>query len=93
MTYGLQIWDSGGNLVLDTSDTVLLLLGSVDITGPGSLTNSNLTLGTPTWFFYPNAYGTSIGTPTVSFSGSTMTWAADSYSGNSFAGTLYYGVK
>lgn len=76
---GLQVFDRGGNIVLDITDRLSRVLGSVN-TGAvaGSTSNAALSSGTP-WHMNTNADGTIMGTSdaqcVVSFSGTTMSWS------------------
>lgn len=79
MPQGLQIFDAGGNCILDITDRLTRVLGEVT-TGAanGSISNSALTSGTP-WHVNTNTDGTICGQSdaqcVVSFSGATMSWA------------------
>lgn len=85
MAYGLRIFDTSGNVTLDTSDGVMTILGikTYTLSGTfysGSFTDSNLTKGTPFYFIstvpYEGTYGTSL-TCHITFSGTTCSWTVD----------------
>ena len=102
MAYGLEIRDTNGNLLLDTSNSILTILGvfSQNISETlfsGSFSNAAFGNGTPFFFIIqPAVDDTYNGTLKcrVSFSGTTCNWSVDEspwLSGR--AGTLifYYG--
>ena len=75
MAYGLQVWDSSGNTVMDTSTRMGRVLGTVStgITN-GSITNSAFSQGSP--FYVVSTVGGSgyDVQPYVNVVGSTLTW-------------------
>lgn len=94
MPTGAQVWDDAGNLIVDTSTALMCLLGITTASAGFSVTDDNLTKGTPWYFFMPSslyqfslAYPPTSGVPSVSFSGNVMT-----VSGSDFSGTFYWGV-
>lgn len=92
MPQGLQIFDSSGVLILDTTDNTGFVIGFLDFASAsqsGSLTNANFSSGTP-FFFSLSDTNDGPATPDVSFSGTTMTWTANVYA--PFSGVIYYGV-
>lgn len=92
MPQGLQIWDSSGVLILDTTDNTGFVLGVLDFASASqssSLTNANFSLGTP-FYFAQGDLANSQAIPDVSFSGATMTWTANAYA--PYNGFIYYGV-
>lgn len=96
MPQGLQIWDSSGVSVLDTSDRIGLIISSVQ-TGvvDGSVTDSRLGVGTPFWFCLLDNYtlGNIPIIPIISLSVNTLSWSFPSYpNGQRMTCTLYYGV-
>jgi hypothetical protein len=95
MAYGMQVFDSSGNKVLDTTTFTGKILGIRDITGPntnGSVTDSDFTIGTPFYFAVPQ--GSSLGddVPEFTFTSgtNTLSWDWGSFSGTTL--TLIYGV-
>ncbi len=92
MAAGLQLWDSSGNLLLDTSTRTGFVLGRVDIISTnqnGSVTESAFGDGTP--FYFVLMSGNQGQTcPDISFSGTTMTWSKATSS--NFSGSIFYGV-
>lgn len=92
MPQGAQFWDASGNLIIDFTTRTGFVLGRVDIdTGnqSGSVTNSAFADGGPFFFFLSTG---SLGQPmpTVSFSGTTMTWT--SLGLGTYIGSLFYGI-
>lgn len=94
MPAGLQVWDSGGNLIIDITTRCGCVLGSAFSStsiGNFTVTDEIFTLGTPYYLYLPynniNVTNLGITIPTVSFSGSTMTVTA-----NGCVGTIMYGV-
>jgi|LakMenEpi03Aug12_release.lakeMendotaPanAssembly.Ray.scaffolds.fasta_scaffold421693_2 hypothetical protein len=93
MPQGLQIWDDQGRLLVDLGDWLGRLAGSaaVTINTAGSTTNSLLQSGTPFFVWVPSTEEAVTGPttmPSVTFSGSTMSWSSVPVSG-----TLIYGVR
>ena len=75
MSYGLQVFDSSGNIILDTTDNTGKLLGTQTLVAgtSGSVTNSAFANGTAYYLAIPqsssiNAYG-----PILSFNSGTNT--------------------
>lgn len=55
MPYGLRCWDSNGNLILDSSDSISKVLGTMDIkfsipAGQGSAPTTTITVQIPAGF-------------------------------------------
>lgn len=100
-TAGLRLWDANGNLMVDTTSAVGIVLGSGIIggntTASGSLVDANLALGVPfaiiTYVDWSNMLA---GVPVITFSGTTLTWqfSATVPTGTTFPATWFlYGVK
>ena len=93
MPQGLQVWDDQGRLLVDLGDWLGRLAGSTTVTinTAGSTTNSLLQSGTPFFVWVPSTEEAVTGAttmPSVTFSGSTMSWSSVPVSG-----TLIYGVR
>jgi hypothetical protein len=75
MSQGLQIWDSSGNLVLDTNTRLAQWLGQVSSGGNnGSVTDNELLRGTPYYYVRASVVGAFAKVPAITISGSTITW-------------------
>ncbi|CQR73295.1 hypothetical protein SOV_50780 [Sporomusa ovata DSM 2662] len=91
MAQGLQCFDSAGALVLDVTDRLTRILGEfTTTTANGSITDANLTSGTP-WFFQVTEENPFNAICTITISGQTITWTFSSY-GVKTAQTFRYGV-
>jgi hypothetical protein len=93
MPQGLQVWDDQGRLLVDLGDWLGRLAGSAAVTAStaGSITNVLLQSGTPFFVWVPATEEAVTGAttmPSVTFSGSTMSWSSVPVSG-----TLIYGVR
>lgn len=90
MPQGLQIFDASGNVILDTNVKAGRVLGTATVAAStaGSVTNAGLTTGTPFWIYQASTTSYFARAPTISVSGSTLSWAADS----DRAGLIVYGV-
>jgi hypothetical protein len=93
MPQGLQVWDDQGRLLVDLGDWLGRLAGSAAVTAntAGSITNALLQSGTPFFVWIPATEEAVTGAttmPSVTFSGSTMSWSSVPVSG-----TLIYGVR
>lgn len=89
MPQGLQIWDASGNLIVDTTSRLARIIDSVTITSSnmsGSVNNARLAEGEGFYFLA----GSNDNMPTVSFSGTTMTWTQFA---TGWVGRLFYGVR
>ena len=77
MTAGLQIWDSSGAVVLDTSTRVGTVVGSVD-TGArnGSISVPETMAGDPLYFAKQISFPLQVAYiyPNISLSQGTLTW-------------------
>jgi hypothetical protein len=98
---GLQIFDAGGNVVLDVTDRLTRVLGEFETgTSDGFITDTNLDYGTP-WFIAKlngsvtvkegyNSYYSSSVPILISFNSQSLSW---SFSGGSVANHhIVYGV-
>jgi hypothetical protein len=96
----MQCWDGLGRLTVDFTTRLPRVLGTRALTGvAGSLTDNNLSQGTPFFLFQQQGvfYHISGDTclPTITISGNTISWT---YSGGTTSyhvnvqGTLFYGV-
>lgn len=76
MPQGLQIWDASGNLIFDTNTAAGRVLGIVNVTAAaaGSTTNAGLTTGTPFWYFQTTTTQYFSKVPTITVSGTTLSW-------------------
>jgi hypothetical protein len=105
MAHGLRLWDGSGNIILDTSDGVLTVLGlaSFNVSGSfysGSFSHSGLANGTPFFFIHTvpvdHTYNSSLQCQ-ITFSGITCHWLVKpsdySFGTPDQSGTLgfYYG--
>jgi len=93
MPQGLQVWDDQGRLLVDLGDWLGRLARSTPVTlnTAGSITNVLLQSGTPFFVWVPSTEEAVTGAttmPSVTFSGSTMSWSSVPVSG-----TLIYGVR
>ena len=92
MPQGIQVWDAGGNLILDTSTVTVRILAVITIAGntSGNVTSTQFSTGIPFYFFQPFQYLIGNFQPTVTFTGNTMSWSLPN---NAPSGLLYYGVR
>lgn len=95
MPAGLQTWDASGNPLIDLTSRLGRIVGT-HTTGSsnGSITNAGLALGTPfALISQPGSVvsngGTFYPSPTVSFSGTTMSWT---FTGSGAPTTIVYGI-
>lgn len=97
MPAGVWLWDEQGRPIVDTTTSIATIVGTTSASSPFTITNPMFQRGIP-WYFYiprgvygmvPGGGGTSgAGTPSVSFSGQTM-----SVNGSLFDGTFIYGIR
>ena len=90
MPQGIQIWDAAGNLIMEYTDRVGRVIGSVDITAAnqsGSVSNAQFAAGGG-WYFL---FGSAENHPTVSIAGTTLTWTQ--FDVSDWLGTMFYGVR
>jgi len=90
VTTGFQAWDSTGNLIVDTTSRLGRILGVINISSDGSLSDGQLTTGAP-FYVFASINFSSFSQPLVGFSGSTMTWATQA--SGAYGGNLIYGVR
>lgn len=97
MPVGLQVWDAAGNLIVDTTSYLGVILGTHVITkstGNGSISFPDLALGTP---FFTLVTSTGSFTPTISVSGTTISWTYDAiaslYEPGTSTYTILYGYR
>lgn len=90
MPQGLQIFDAAGNVIFDTNVRAGRVLGvaSVVAATAGSVTNAGLATGTPFWAFQTTTTSYFTAAPTISVSGTTLSWGAEAGA----AGNIVYGV-
>lgn len=86
MAFGIKVLDASGNQMLGSDDRITRVLGiTSSTTAADSLTDSRFADGTP-WSVVLGADYSAWG-KTVTFSGTTMSWTASSFSGN-----IVYGI-
>lgn len=74
MPAGLQVWNSGGQLIADVSDRFGRVIGVTDTgSSNGSVNVSGLSLGEP-WVAVQPYTSNVFHTPTVNVSGTLITW-------------------
>jgi hypothetical protein len=89
-TQGLQVYDASSNLILDVTDSLGTVLGTVSTgTTSGSVTDANFANGTPFWAHLPLATNYLSLPPDITFSGTTLTWT---FTGGGTSSTIIYGV-
>lgn len=90
MPQGLQIFDADGIIIFDTNVKAGRVLGTATVAAStaGSVSNAGLTTGTPFWIYQASTTAFFAQAPTITVSGSTLSWAADSQR----AGLIVYGV-
>jgi hypothetical protein len=76
MPAGLQIWDAGGRLIVDTNTRLGRILGVINIADDGSLTHPGLSTGAgfAKILIAGGDVQTFIYAPTYSVSGNTISW-------------------
>jgi len=93
MPQGLQVFDAAGNLQVDIGSSLGRVLGSVDTSASsGSISDDGFSHGTPFFIVVTQDEGRP---PSVSISGTTMTWtyaSASPYYPN-IATTIIYGIR
>lgn len=92
MPSGLQVWNAAGNLIVDTNAALGVILGAHTFTksaGAGALSDVNLALGTP---FYTIISYTGTFLPSISISGTTISWSYDSFVATYEPGTTTYTI-
>jgi hypothetical protein len=92
MTAGIELYrDGDANPYFSTAIPGGFILGGVDLaagTNSGNVTDANLANGRP--FYYLQGAGAQL-QPTVSFSGTTMTYTANP--DGDWTGRLFYGIR
>ncbi|MCY0385667.1 hypothetical protein OVY01_00105 [Robbsia sp. Bb-Pol-6] len=95
MANGLRCWDASGNLTLDVTDRLTRFLGSLSTgTAAGSASIAGFSTGTP-WIHVLDSVNPSAATtqaPSVSISGTTISWSYASTTLAKRAVTVLYGV-
>lgn len=92
MSYGLEVRDGAGNLVVGPSDRLTKLLGVVSISASGSLSLPGALQGNSYWFtFIPTTSGFTGTPPVISISGATLTWTYPAGASN-LNGNIHYGM-
>jgi hypothetical protein len=94
MAYGLKVWDSLGNVVLDTDTRVGRVIGTITTgTTNGSLTSAAFSQGSPFYTVYTVGGSSYEVQPYVQVVGTTLSWYWDtsgaSYNANCI---IIYGV-
>jgi len=98
MAFGLQVWNSSAQKILDITDSITRFIDIFDIgTGSqtGSASYSALSTGRPyiTYFRLPSNAGTRYSVPYVYVSGTTINWDFGSVSASTRAVTrVIFGV-
>ncbi len=90
-----ELYNADGTLQINLASRLTKFLGSltINLNAAGSIVDSRLLEGTG-WYACLNTdtnFRDNI-TPSVSFSGNTMSWSQGSYGAGYYPGTLIYGV-
>ena len=89
MGMGVQIFDAGGNLTFDSSDSLARIVGTITVTdGVSGYRDVNLWMGRPFAFFQLGS--SNWGSPVIEVSNSRITWTYPYTSGGA-TGTIFYG--
>ena len=93
---GLTVWDDQGRVVFDTTSQVVKYFGTVTIGGSagasGTVVDARFSLGTPyIYAFIENVNITNNWAPTISVSGTTLSWSFPD-SGHAYSTVVMYGV-
>jgi hypothetical protein len=101
MSQGLQVWDAGGNLILDINDQVSQTLGSVAVAARSSGSIVVPRTGGENQIFYFFSPSRSIDyttiVPTIWVTGDTLSWSFDTQVeqngpfGGAIGGSIQYG--
>lgn len=90
MTVGAQFYDTSGNLISDLTTRWVRIHASVTINSGNQSGSTNVsTLSEGDFVYICDSYSLAI-PPTVSISGTTVTWTQNSY-GDTWNGELYLG--
>ena len=91
MPQGIQIFNGGGALIVDESDRIGMFLGRVSTgTTAGSITVAEFATRTP---LIATSFAFTGGTPpTITISGTTLSWSWGGPSQQWVAATIIYGV-
>lgn len=89
MSFGLEIKDTAGNVVLGITDRITRELGRTTISADGSVTDARFADGTP-WWINPPAVSAGNPSPDFTLIGTTLYWTFPGGSGGSFH--LIYGI-
>lgn len=97
MPSGLQAFGSDGALALSLTDRIAKLVGSVNVSGNGSIILPSLQNNTVFYYFVPSTYSYQLTDvfPAFTVSGLTLSWVyTPGYFGygREITGTLYYGL-
>ena len=93
MSQGLQVWDGGGAIVLDTNTRAGVALGVISTgTSAGSFIDADLSLGEPFFFTLPGAPGWNGNVAVITISGTTIYWSFPS-AGSNQSSLIIYGIK
>lgn len=91
MAQGLQCFDANGNMTLDVTDRLTRVLGEFNTgTFSGSLTDTNLSSGTPWYILRAAASSYSEASCTISFGLQSISWTFGS--GTPISKNITYGV-
>lgn len=96
MSYGLIVYDAGGNPIVNVADRLGRIIGSVNVgTTNGSVVVPQFSMGIP--FYFLRADGPQQGTfpPTITISGNTLSWSQPSGYNSAWdktPGTIFYGI-
>jgi len=91
MAHGLYVTSPTGKVTISPSYRMGRFLGSLRVTGPGSLSVPAFSQGTP-WYFYQEVNGLKDAYITLSVSGTTLSWTHTSRFGQTVDAIIFYGV-
>lgn len=77
MARGLQVFNAAGGVIFDTNDRLTRMIGSMLISGAGSITVPEFAQGGGFYFAFPQRdfNGLITGYPVIDISGTTLSWS------------------
>ena len=79
MPQGVEVYNASAQLISSPSSRLMMFLGAIQVIGSGSVTNEQLSMGTPFVYIKMNNFYMMSMKITYSISGNTLSWTVSNY--------------
>lgn len=92
MAFGINIWDGGGNLILNATPSLARTLGIIVVNNDGSLSNDQFYMGRPWYWVHMTNTDAAGYVPKVKVNGNVLSWSYIQNSNPKGTAMIFYGI-